>query len=864
MTELLEQLQSTLGDKYHIERELAGGGMSRVFVAEEVVFGRQVVIKVLPEHLAAGLNVERFRREVNFVARLQHACIVPVLSAGASGGLPYYTMPFVEGTSLREKLATTQQLPVSEAIHILRDVLEALSYAHEHGLVHRDIKPGNVLLTRHHALVVDFGIAKALTASTKADATLTTPGVALGTPAYMAPEQATGDPTADHRADLYSLGALAYEMLAGRALFSVRSAHATIAAHIVEKPVPVDQLRPGIPAGLATLIMRSLEKEPSDRPQSAEEMLEILGSLATPSGGAAVAVSRGDNRSRVRIISASVVLLILLGSLAYAASRHNRAVPQLDPRRVMLAPFRNISGDSTLDQFGPIATEWIARGLIESGTAEVVPLTEPRTGSLSARGPREIESLRDGARKSGVGKIVHGSYFRRGASLVFQASIIDARSGGLLSNLAPSTGSDSDPMQAIEALRTRVTAVLTGGPGSEMRELSGSDAPPTFAAFREFLRGEDASDARDWVVAVGHYRRAAALDTSFLVPLVRAGYALINLEQCAQVDSVGVWLAPRRERLSSFEGYLLDGVLAYCNGDLGAAYRAGKRLVATAPKSTLAIYVAARFATHINHLHEALALLERLDPKTTHAEWYYNNLCLVLHGLGEHERELSVATIDHNLYPGNVFPLNNMARALGALGRMKDLDRVTSESALLSIQQSSAASPVMLTATLELAAHGYPTQAREMASRLVSYIEERPDELRGDLRRQAGLAQALCLAGECAKARPIVDRMLGAAPSNPLALRAQGITAAHAGDTAEAERVMAALGSSRDRYATGRIRLAQAQIASMLGRKNQAFNLLQQAIAAGIPFQEGFNDAEYALDALRDYAPFKALLSSKD
>lgn len=242
MTELLEQLQSTLGDKYHIERELAGGGMSRVFVAEEVVFGRQVVIKVLPEHLAAGLNVERFRREVNFVARLQHACIVPVLSAGASGGLPYYTMPFVEGTSLREKLATTQQLPISEAIHILRDVLEALSYAHEHGLVHRDIKPGNVLLTRHHALVVDFGIAKALTASTHADATLTTPGVALGTPAYMAPEQVTGDPTADHRADLYSLGALAYEMLAGRALFSVRSAHATLAAHIVEKPVPVDQL----------------------------------------------------------------------------------------------------------------------------------------------------------------------------------------------------------------------------------------------------------------------------------------------------------------------------------------------------------------------------------------------------------------------------------------------------------------------------------------------------------------------------------------------------------------------------------------------------------------------------------------------
>jgi len=326
VSEILNQLTESLGSQYRLERELGGGGMSRVFLAEEVALGRKVVIKVLPPEMAAGVNQERFRREIQLAARLQHPHIVPLLAAGSAGDVLWYAMPFIEGESLRVKLARGGELPVAETVRILREVADALAYAHSQGVVHRDIKPDNVLLSGRHALVTDFGVAKAVSESTGSH-TLTSLGLALGTPAYMAPEQASADPHVDHRADIYALGAMAYEMLAGHPPFTGMSAQAILASHITQTPATVSSHRPAVPAALNAIVMRCLEKRPADRWQSAEELMPHLDALLTPSGGttptgavpSVTTVSSGTEAALRRGHPVRVALLFGVGSLILLA-----------------------------------------------------------------------------------------------------------------------------------------------------------------------------------------------------------------------------------------------------------------------------------------------------------------------------------------------------------------------------------------------------------------------------------------------------------------------------------------------------------------------------------------------------------------
>jgi len=304
-----------------IERELGGGGMSRVFLAEETSLGRKVVIKVLPADLAAGLNADRFRREIQLAARLQHPHIVPLLSAGAKGGLLYYTMPFISGENLRARIVRLRELPVTDATRILREVADALDYAHEQGVVHRDIKPENILLSGSHALVTDFGVSKALSSATtetrlEGGSVLTSLGIALGTPTYMAPEQAAADPQVDHRADIYALGVVGYELLAGRPPFTGMTPQATLSAQVTMSPDPVTQHRPNIPPALSAAIMRCLEKHPSDRWQTAGELRTQLETVFTPGGVTQpVAAPRPSFRwtPRRMMIAAAVAGVLIAG-----------------------------------------------------------------------------------------------------------------------------------------------------------------------------------------------------------------------------------------------------------------------------------------------------------------------------------------------------------------------------------------------------------------------------------------------------------------------------------------------------------------------------------------------------------------------
>ncbi len=279
-------LRAALEPAYTLERELVGGGMSRVFLATERALNRQVVIKVLPPDLAAGVNRERFRREIQLAAQLQHPHIVPLYSAGEHGDMLFYTMPFIEGESLKHAIHERQgksRFTPREVVGVLHDVVDALAYAHARGVVHRDIKPGNVLRSGRHAVVTDFGVAKAISVSMPSVGA-TTSGMAIGTPAYMAPEQLAGDPAADHRMDIYAVGLLGYELLAGEAPFNETSPQATMAAQLTRSPEPLANSREDVPPQLSALIMKCLEKNPAARPQTAAELLVELDALAFISG----------------------------------------------------------------------------------------------------------------------------------------------------------------------------------------------------------------------------------------------------------------------------------------------------------------------------------------------------------------------------------------------------------------------------------------------------------------------------------------------------------------------------------------------------------------------------------------------------
>ncbi len=341
---MFDQLQSHLSDSYRLERELGGGGMSRVFLATDTSLERPVVIKVLTPLATEEVSAARFRREILVSSKLQHPLIVPLLAAGQAGDLLYYTMPYVEGESLRERLDREGALPLSDVVAILRDLLSALVYAHGRGIVHRDIKPENIMLSGGQTVILDFGVARALDAgSGEASIARTTAGMVVGTPMYMAPEQAAADPAVDHRADLYALGLVAYELLTGAPPFDGKTPQAIMAAHVAQVPEPVQARRPDAPNWLATVVAHLLAKEPSERPQSAKDTLEAL---ERDAGSGAHAAVRGAGLRRAGWVVAALVTALVVWT-AWPARQRTIPPQAADAGLVTLGvmPFENLSGD---------------------------------------------------------------------------------------------------------------------------------------------------------------------------------------------------------------------------------------------------------------------------------------------------------------------------------------------------------------------------------------------------------------------------------------------------------------------------------------------------------------------------------------
>jgi len=513
--ELRARLDATLAPAYTIVRELGGGGMSRVFLAEDMRLGRQVVVKLLSPELGAGVSADRFEREIRLAARLQHPHIVPLLTAGEVDGLPYYTMPFVAGASLRERLQAGP-LPAHEAQAILRDVAKALAYAHRQGIVHRDIKPENVLLSEGSAVVTDFGIARAISAASTVagSATITQLGTQIGTPAYMAPEQAAGDPDVDFRADLYAFGVMAYELLAGRHPFSERrTAHALIVAHMTEQPTPLATLTSEVTPSMESIVMQCLGKDPLERPASASD---VVAALDAPLG-------------------APMPRVVTPPAVAPAAT-------------IAVLPFANMSGDPDNEYFSDGITDDIISALTQVPGLRVAA----RASAFSYKGRNE--ALGTIGRTLGVASVLQGSVRRAGNRIRVTAQLMSAHDGFQM--WSERFDRELDDIFAIQdeiarsiverselTLGLKQAAPLVGRPTDDLQ------------AYELYLRGREAVQQRTPASmrrALDFFQQAIARDAQFARAHLAIAEAYIGL---------GVYQAmPPREARAQAEAAIARGV----------------------------------------------------------------------------------------------------------------------------------------------------------------------------------------------------------------------------------------------------------------------------------------------------------------
>ena len=566
MADIRDLLQRALGTAYTIERELGGGGMSIVFVATDNTLGRQVVIKVLPYDLAATVSVDRFKREIMLSAALQHPHIVPVLSAGQAEQLPYFIMPYVEGESVRARMARGP-LSVRETVSILKDVARALAYAHGRGVIHRDIKPDNILLSGGAAMVTDFGVAKAISASREratlggrqsnsggwSGGTITSVGTSLGTPMYMAPEQAAADPNTDHRADLYALGVVGYEMLVGAPPFYGRTPQALLAAQLTEAPKPIASRRYDVPPALADLLMRMMEKDPAKRPRTASEVARFLDDPSVMSGEfTSLKPPRVKPQSWRRKASfIGVVGVLLAAGLAAGTYFRTREAPSgaaaagaagaarnAVAKSIAVLPLVNIGGDTSDVYFAEGMTAQITTALSKLRGLRVAARTAASSARDKYNTPEEI------GKALNVTMLLEGTVQRESGRLRVTARLINIADGATLwSDMFERQATDLFKVQ--DEISNAIVSAVAPELGNTIALAGSSAARGTddLAAYDLYLRGrfffqkrgEDALRS-----ALAFFEQAAAKDPAFARAYTGIAdvYAVLPLYADVRIDSV--------------------------------------------------------------------------------------------------------------------------------------------------------------------------------------------------------------------------------------------------------------------------------------------------------------------------------------
>ncbi|MDH3227940.1 MAG: protein kinase, partial [Thermoleophilia bacterium] len=721
-------------DRYRLGPEIGAGAMATVYRARDLRHDRDVAVKVMHPELAAHLGAERFLREIRIAANLTHPHIVPVYDSGSADGRLYFVMPLIEGESLRDRLEREGQLSLDEALQYARDVAEALAYAHGHGVVHRDVKPENILVSGDHALVADFGIARALTV--QARARLTQSGMAIGTPVYMSPEQASGSGESDHRSDLYSLGCVVYEMLAGQPPFTGPTIESLTRQHLAIAPRPVTELRPAVPEHVSAALTKVLAKTPADRFSQAHQFARALYTPGT------VSRPRLSRRRIAWLVAASAVLAV--GTMQVVRwSRGSRGQsPALDPHRVVVAPFENRTGDTTLALLGNMAADWITQGLQEIDVVEVVPTATsiepgpdvPRIADTTALGTARSVGLATRA-----GTVVAGAYYRRGDSLEFQTQIIDVNQERLLRAVAPVTAPTHASGAVLDSLRRRVVTTVAAALDRRLFGSSAASHPPSLEAYRAYLEGRRAfyhagPQRMDEVLEFMY--QAVSLDSMFPDPRFFLIMAHMNLGDLRAADSNAARLLRFRPRFTPYERAFLDWLVANLRGDRAGALRAAR---ARGGAWDIAVE-----ALKTNRAYESIQILSSVEePETPEFYFKWHTLMEALHMVGDYSSELIQARRAREVYPDRRLMLGNELRALAALGRITEVFRGLDESLLVPSQGELEVGDLMLFVGAELRAHGHREASRRVVERALAWFDSRPGAEAATTRARVGRGMAM-------------------------------------------------------------------------------------------------------------------------
>lgn len=558
-------LSRAVGDRYRLIREIGAGGMAHVYLADDVRHHRQVAVKVLRPELASSVGAERFLREIEIAAGLQHPNILPLFDSGGADEVLFYVMPFVDGESLRDLLARGGAMPITDVRRVLREVADALAYAHRRGVIHRDIKPENILLADGHALITDFGIAKAVSDASNS-ASLTATGLAMGTPAYMAPEQATADPTLDHRVDLYAFGVMAYEMLAGHAPFS-GSAQQIIAAHLTRTPELITTVRSAVPPLLAQLVAQCLQKAPGDRVQSAVDVMRQLDTIVSDTSLAAATATvhtpsdakAAPRRRRNLMIGGALALTVIVGSVGISQySTEGRAGTLIGNDAlalndvILVAEFQNRTADSTL---AATVTDAVRTEVQQSRAVRVMSqqamwaaLTRMQQSHDTALPENTVREL---AEREGAKAFIVGDVAKLGSGYAITARVVTTREGGEALTARATASSDRELIAAVE----QVGRKLREGIGESLRTVAATARlaqvrTASLPALRAYTAAARAETEGERPRAIAMAKEALALDSTFASAWALLFVSYSNSGQVSDATDAATRAFAMRDRLS--------------------------------------------------------------------------------------------------------------------------------------------------------------------------------------------------------------------------------------------------------------------------------------------------------------------------